>query len=75
MRLEYWHAEQNGLVRCPVTGCHHIGTVITKTHLRLEHGLTRDEVQNQFGFPKKVHKLNRAEIEKMIEQKNSGVKA
>lgn len=39
-------------VRCPVEGCFHTSVnLITKAHLRLEHGMTRKEVVEKFGYP------------------------
>ncbi len=39
-------------VKCPVEGCLHTSTnVITKAHLRIEHGMTREEVAEKYGYP------------------------
>ena len=38
-------------VKCPVDGCQHAGDGITKAHLRIAHGMTREEVVKRFGYP------------------------
>lgn len=38
-------------VKCPVDGCEHVGDGITKVHLRMAHGMTRDDVIKRFGYP------------------------
>lgn len=65
MTEPYWNAKHGGYLKCPVKECNHIGIVITKAHCRIVHGMTREEVRKQYGFPKGVSKLNRKQIEKM----------
>ncbi len=65
MTEPYWNAKHGGYLKCPVKECNHIGIVITKAHCRIVHGMTREEVNKQYGLPKGVSKLNRKQIEKM----------
>jgi hypothetical protein len=53
-RVENWSAMANERARCPVEGCIHVGDIITKAHLRLEHGMTREQVEKQCGRPYRV---------------------
>lgn len=46
------------ILLCPVPNCSHTGTLITKAHCRIEHELTREEVEEKFGFPFKYHPWN-----------------
>lgn len=48
-----WYGPGMGaVIRCPVKGCRHTTTnVITKAHLRIEHGMTREEVAEKYGYP------------------------
>ncbi|MER1998405.1 MAG: hypothetical protein ABS882_01415 [Lysinibacillus sp.] len=41
-------------VSCPVEGCNHTGQVITIAHLRIQHGMTREEVAEKYGYPEIV---------------------
>ncbi|MGE7672953.1 hypothetical protein ACQKMV_05115 [Lysinibacillus sp. NPDC094403] len=52
-----WNALGNEFVKCPVDNCGHIGTIITKTHCKLVHNMTRDEVRKRYGMPKRVTKV------------------
>ncbi|MET4562772.1 hypothetical protein ABIA69_003963 [Lysinibacillus parviboronicapiens] len=65
MTEQYWNANKGGYLKCPVKECNHIGIVITKAHCRIVHGITREEVREQYGLPKGVSKLNRKQIEKI----------
>ena len=51
-----WAAPGMGaVVKCPVEGCSHTTVnLITKAHLRIEHGLTREEVAAKYGYPEIV---------------------
>ncbi|MFJ7646900.1 hypothetical protein ACIQ1H_05095 [Lysinibacillus sp. NPDC097279] len=49
-----WYAPNGELLKCPVPGCHHIGTIITKKHCWLAHGMSRDEVGKKYGKPKRI---------------------
>ena len=53
-RVENWSAMANERARCPVDECIHVGDVITKAHLRMAHGMTRDQVEKQYGRPYRV---------------------
>ena len=45
-----WSSDaSNKLVQCPVTGCGHIGQIITKAHFKIHHDITRDEAEKRFG--------------------------
>lgn len=57
MDSNMWYGRNGNSVRCPVPGCHHIGTVITKVHCRLEHDMEREEVGKLYGPPEnfRVH--------------------
>ncbi|AHN22716.1 hypothetical protein [Lysinibacillus varians] len=57
-----WSSKGNELLRCPVEGCNHIGQVITKVHCRSEHDMTKDEVKEKFGYPKRVIMLKPSQI-------------
>lgn len=54
IRSNLWSSDGGTLIRCPVEGCAHTGDIITKAHLRMAHGLTREEVKKQYGMPYKV---------------------
>ncbi|WP_416141150.1 hypothetical protein ACM1TL_14585 [Lysinibacillus capsici] len=41
----------------------HFGIVITNAHCRIEHQMSREEVQEKYGLPKKFPKLNRKQME------------
>lgn len=51
-----WTSQGMGAsVRCPVEGCSHTTVnLITKAHLRIEHGMTREEVAAKYGYPEIV---------------------
>ena len=51
-----WYSPGMGAsVKCPVEGCVHATTNgITKAHLRIEHGLTREETIEKYGYPEIV---------------------
>lgn len=49
-----FYGKQNNSVMCPVPGCGHIGSFISKIHCRLEHGMEREEVHEKYGIPKSV---------------------
>lgn len=63
MAALYWSAKQGEYIKCPVEGCMHFGIVITNAHCRIEHQMSREEVQEKYGLPKKFPKLNRKQIE------------
>lgn len=42
------------LVKCPVPGCNHRGTIITKVHYRSCHNLERKKAEKLYGKPEKV---------------------
>lgn len=65
MAEPYWNAKHDGYIKCPVEDCNHVGIVITKAHCRLEHGLTREEVQKKYGLPQTVSRLNNKQIESL----------
>lgn len=65
MTEPYWNAKHGGYLKCPVEECNHIGIVITKAHCRLVHGMTREELHKEYGFPKNVSKLNKKQIESL----------
>lgn len=67
----YWSASNGGYIKCPVDGCNHVGIIITAVHCRIEHGMTREEVKEKFGFPKNISKLNRKQIEKITRKMES----
>ena len=54
MKSQDWSAPPNSLVECPVDGCKHQGELITKYHLRNEHGLERSEVEAIYGMPEVI---------------------
>ena len=65
-RMEpFWSAKQGEYVKCPVKSGNHIGIVITKAHCRIEHGMTREEVRQKYGFPETAYNLNSKQIEKL----------
>lgn len=39
------------LYQCPVEGCKHMGTVITKVHYRNVHNLEREKAEKKYGKP------------------------
>lgn len=51
-RVEKWWS--TGLMKCPVPGCEHIASVITKVHCKNVHNLDRVEVKKLYGMPYKV---------------------
>ncbi|MEK5429687.1 hypothetical protein MKY88_02380 [Lysinibacillus sp. FSL R7-0073] len=65
MTESYWNARYGAYIKCPVPNCNHVGSVITKAHCRLVHGMDRAEVRKKYGFPENVSKLNRKQIETM----------
>lgn len=69
MAETYWSAKQGGYIKCPVEGCNHVGIVITNAHCRLEHGMTRKEVQEKYGLPQNVSRLNKKQMKKIIAKK------
>lgn len=52
----YWSAKQGEYIKCPVEGCMHFGIVITNAHCRIEHQMSREEVQEKYRLPKKIPK-------------------
>ena len=46
-----WHGRTNTVLQCPIPGCEHKGEIITKAHLRLHHGMERNEVKEKYGMP------------------------
>lgn len=50
-RTNSWSSVFAGAVRCPVPGCNHVGTLITKAHCRLYHHMEREEVEQLHGMP------------------------
>ncbi|MEY2363226.1 hypothetical protein R6U76_19860 [Lysinibacillus capsici] len=63
MAALYWSAKQGEYLKCPVEGCLHFGIVITNAHCRIEHQMSREEVQEKYGLPKKIPNFNRKQIE------------
>lgn len=61
-----WYAPSGELLKCPVPGCNHIGHIITKLHCRLEHGMTRDEVGEMYGKPRRVLKYSENQMKRGI---------
>lgn len=57
-----WSSIGDELVKCPVDDCHHVGLIITKAHCRLEHNMSRNEVEKKYGYPKRVLVLKRSQI-------------
>ena len=53
-RATSFFALANEMVKCPVEGCNHTGTVITKAHCRMHHSMEREEVKEKFGFPHRI---------------------
>lgn len=53
---EKWGSAGTEMVKCPVEGCGHVGSIVTKVHCRLEHGMEREEVKEKYGFPKRIIK-------------------
>lgn len=49
-----WYGKQNNGVRCPVPGCSHIGSFISKIHCRMHHDMEREEVHDLYGIPEPV---------------------
>lgn len=49
-----WYGKQGNSVLCPVPGCGHVGSFISKIHCRLEHGIEREEVGEKYGYPKSM---------------------
>jgi len=72
MSEPFWNAKQGALIQCPVKNCGHVGVVITKAHCRIMHGMTRAEIEAEYGLPNTVSKLNRKQIEKL---KKEGAKS
>lgn len=46
-----WSSSAGNMVKCPVSGCEHIGQMITKVHCRNVHNLERYEVKKLYGMP------------------------
>lgn len=65
-RSDSWFGDGNAILRCPVTGCDHTGSIITKAHCRLVHEMEREDVKTQYGMPFKIDvvikRKNREEI-------------
>ena len=51
-----WYSSPNEFLQCPVPGCGHTGTIITKVHCRMARGLTREQVGKSFGVPSVIGK-------------------
>lgn len=49
-----WFGDGNSILRCPVPGCDHTGSIITKVHCRMAHNMERDEVKKKYGMPFKL---------------------
>lgn len=46
-----WHSVGGDFLKCPYPGCSHTGEIITKYHCRNNHGMERDEMGKEYGFP------------------------
>lgn len=53
-RTMNFFSNANEMVKCPVPGCGHTGTVITKAHCRIVHGMTQEEVREKYSTPYRV---------------------
>lgn len=51
-----FYGKMNNSVRCPVPGCGHIGSLISKIHCRTVHGMEREEVGKKYGYPEQLSK-------------------
>ncbi len=51
---KFWYAPQGLRVICPVPGCGHIGSLISKVHCRMHHNMERHEVGERYGKPKSI---------------------
>lgn len=58
MEDDYWYGRNGAQLKCPVTGCDHVGSIITKAHCRLAHDMDREEVGRLYGMPVKIPKKN-----------------
>lgn len=65
-RSDSWFGDGNAILRCPVPGCDHTGSIITKVHCRLTHEMEREEIKKLHGMPFKIDvvikRKNREEI-------------
>lgn len=50
-----WYSVDGKLVVCPVPGCEHRATIITKSHCRLEHKMEREEIEETYGMPEQIN--------------------
>lgn len=50
-----FYAKENYILECPVQGCNHRASILTKFHFRNEHGIERHEVVKKYGKPKPVN--------------------
>lgn len=46
-----WHAAGSAVIRCPHPDCGHTAPIITKAHCRIHHGMEREEIAEQYGYP------------------------
>ena len=58
MDRDDWYGKNGTQMMCPVPGCGHVGSFISKAHLRIAHDLNRTEVFSLYGPAKKMPKKN-----------------
>lgn len=49
-----WSSHANEYVRCPYPNCTHIGTMTTKLHCRIEHGMDRETIGKKYWMPTRI---------------------
>ncbi len=74
MAIKYgnpWHCDPHLTLQCPVPGCTHKASILTKMHFRLEHGMERSKVEKKYGFPKmEAKKVLSCEIKEKLRSRD-----